>query len=509
MTDSDASMTSRRRPNIIVIMTDQQRVDTIAGWGADHMITPNLDRMVEAGISFRQAYAPGATCIAARAAMFTGMWPHTTGVYSFDRWAEHRNWVEDLNDAGYWCAGIGKMHFSPRDVPGGFHERVIVENPTNMTLLRGGADDDWGRYLSLHGQERPLGRNQEDPDWIAKHQGVPWHLDERFHSDVFIGNSAVAWINSHRGDRPIFLQVGFTGPHEPWDPLPRHLALYEDKEMPEPISREGELEEKPPQQQRIRRHHATTDHESQIDLEGATPEEIAEMRRHYYAKTTTVDEQIGRVLDALEARGYLENSLVIFCSDHGEMLGDHAMAYKWLMYDVITHVPMIIWDNRAGAQSVATPQEVHDLVSLIDIGPTVLQAAGVDIPTYFEGRSLVPYLEGASVDPHPYVFCEDNYQVMMRGTDYKLVYYIGQEAGELYDLREDPHELNNLWEDAAYESVKNKLHQDLLAWLASSTYWNAGYRRDRSRHYRMRWPTPENVNLHGRPSAENQHRERW
>jgi arylsulfatase A-like enzyme len=222
-----------------------------------------------------------------------------------------------------------------------------------------------------------------------------------------------------------------------------------------------------------------------------------------------VDEQIGRVLDALEARGYLENSLVIFCSDHGEMLGDHNMAYKWLMYDVITHVPMIIWDNREGSRSNAGNRQVDDLASLMDIGPTVLEAAGVDIPTYFEGRSLIPYLEGDSVDPHPYVFCEDNYQVMMRSTDYKLVYYIGQEAGELYDLESDPYELHNRWDEPAYERVKIELQQDLLAWLASSTYWNAGYRRDRSRHYRMRWPTSDNVNLHGRPSVGNQHRQRW
>ena len=96
--------------------------------------------------------------------------------------------MQDLADHGYWCVNIGKMHFSPRDVPGGFHERVIVENPTNMTQAMGGADDDWGRYLSFHGQTRPNGRNSTDPEWLSKHQGVPWHLEERFHSDVFIGS---------------------------------------------------------------------------------------------------------------------------------------------------------------------------------------------------------------------------------------------------------------------------------------------------------------------------------
>jgi arylsulfatase A-like enzyme len=339
---------------------------------------------------------------------------------------------------------------------------------------------------------------------------VPWHLEERYHSDVFIGQSAVSWIRDHHGERPLFLQVGFTGPHEPWDPMPRHLALYEGREMPRAVWREGELKTKPPQQARIRRHHATTQHESCIDLDGAGEADIARMRRHYYAKITTVDEQIGRVLEALEERGWLEDSLLVFCSDHGEMLGDHAMAYKWLMYEPIVRVPLII---RAGSRtrlgSVHQPGEVGDLVSLMDVGPTVMESAGIPIPTYFEGRSLLPYLRGEEATPREYVFSEDNYQVMMRGRRFKLVYYIGQEAGELYDLEQDPHELWNLWDDPAHREVRQGLLICLLDWLAGSSYWNAGYKRTRERDTLMRWPTAEDVNLHGRPSIENAFRSRW
>ncbi len=137
-------MSSRNRngskPNIVLIMTDQQRADTIGEWGMEHMITPALDRMARAGVSFTQAYCPGATCVASRAAMFTGMYPHNTGVYSFDRWADHRSWVHILSENGYRCVNIGKMHFSPRDVDGGFDERVVVENPTNMAHANGRPD---------------------------------------------------------------------------------------------------------------------------------------------------------------------------------------------------------------------------------------------------------------------------------------------------------------------------------------------------------------------------------
>ena len=480
------------QPNIVLIMTDQQRFDTIDAWGHDHMITPNMDRLAREGVSFRHAYCPGATCVASRAALFTGMYPHTTGVYTFQPWAEHRNWVQDLADAGYWCVNMGKMHFTPRDVPGGFHERVIVENPTNKNLANGGSDDDWGRYLSIHGIDRPNDRNQTDPDWLAKHQGVPWHHDERFHSDVFIGDSAVTWIENHRGSRPFFLQVGFAGPHEPWDPLPRHLAMYSDVEVPPAVSRQGELDDKPPQHVAHLDMHATTDHESQIGLRGATGDDIARMRRHYYANITTVDEKVGEVIDALGSRGYLDDSLVIFCSDHGELLGDHGLAYKWLMYDPITHVPLIMW--RPGDDGPS--RDVTDLVSLVDLGPTVLEAAGVQVPSYMEGRSLRAYLDGESIAPREFVFCEDNYQIMMRNTEHKLVYYIGQELGELYDLSDDPGELWNRWAHDDYATVKNDMLLRLLGWMATSNYYNAGYKQTRSRQTPMRWSN--NPYLHGR-----------
>jgi arylsulfatase len=482
------------KPNIIFIVTDQQRADTVAAWGHDHMVTPNMDRLAAQGVSFTKAFCPGATCVASRAAIFTGMYPHNTGVYSFDDWSRHRNWVHDLKDAGYWCVNIGKMHLNSQDVDDGFHERIVVENPTNLQRHNGGGDDDWGRFLSHHGQQRPNHRNHTDPDWLAKFQGVPWHLEERFHSDVFIGDAALGWLDSWRGDKPFFLEIGFTGPHEPWDPLPRHLELYDNKKMPPAISRNGELDNKPPQHKAHGQAFQDTQGEAQIDLDRATPEDIAAMRRHYCAKITTVDEKMGQVLDALEEKGMLDNSLVFFCSDHGEMLGDHGLPYKWLMYDCITHIPLIVCDFRGPEPKTGS---VDDIVSLMDLGPTILDAAGIKAPSYLEGRSLVPYLDGAGPTPREWVFCEDNYQIMMRGKRWKLVYYMGQEEGELYDLETDPHELYNLWEETAHQQRKLEMKAKLLDWLAASTYWNAGYRRNRKQQYNMRWPNKNSVALSG------------
>ena len=487
-------------------MTDQQRWDTIASWGHDHMITPAQDRLVAEGVSFTQAYCPGATCVASRAAMFTGMYPHNTGVYSFQPWADHRNWVQDLADGGYHCVNIGKMHFMPRDVDGGFHERVVVENPTGVDLAKGNVDDDWGRYLTFNGVDRPNNRHLTDPDWAVKLQGSVWHHDERFHSDAFIGDSAVNWIAHNAPRKPLFLQVGFTGPHEPWDPLPRHLELYADREIPPAATRPGELDEKPRQHEALKQNfaRATKHHESGIDMYLATDERVDRMRRHYYAKNTTVDEQLGRVLDALEEKGYLENSILIFCSDHGELLGDHSMAYKWLMYDPITHVPLIIRypDGSRGGE------RVNDLASLMDIGPTILEAAGIETPRYLEGRSLLAYGDeelAGSVAPRPFVVCEDNYQIMFRTQTHKMVYYIGETDGELYDLTADPDELWNRWSDNAYRETRDAMQRDLLSWLATSNYWSAGYKRERAASYDVRWPSPDNCNLQG-PAEPNPER---
>ncbi|MBO2944376.1 sulfatase-like hydrolase/transferase [Paenibacillus sp. F411] len=480
-----------KKPNLIVIMTDQQRFDTIAAHGHPHMITPNLDRFARLGVSFSQAYCPGATCVASRAAVFTGMYPHNTGVYSFGHWAHQRSWVHDLTAAGYHAVNIGKMHISPRDERMGFHERVIVENPTSDFLRNSGVDDDWGKLLSLHGRSRPLNRHRTDPQWRDKLQGIPWSMEEELHPDVFVADAAIGWIERHQPVRPVLLQIGFTGPHEPYDPLPRHLELYRERDVPLPVWREGELESKPPQHLAHQDFNNRFDHESQIAMPDATDEQLVEMRRHYYAKVTTVDEQLGRIMTKLEEKGYLEHALVLMMSDHGDMLGDHRLPYKWLMYDSVVRVPFLVWDRRrkegareerqfswSSEQREPATALVHEkLVSLMDVGPTLLEAAGVAVPSYLEGRSLLGLLEGREEIDRPYVYCEDNYLTMVRSATHKLVHYTGQEEqGELYDLTDDPHELYNRFDDANYEEVKRKLQAALLQWLLQSTYRTAAYK---------------------------------
>lgn len=484
------------RPNLILIMTDQQRFDTIAAAGFPHMVTPTLDALMRRSVAFSRAFCAGATCVASRAALFTGMYPHNTGTYSFFDWAHHRTWIQDLADAGYWCANIGKMHLQPRDASGGFHERIVVENPTSVNWGGGCGDDAWGRHLALHGHARPNHRHRTDPAWLGKFQSVPWSLPEHLHPDVFVGDSAVSWIDHHTPDRPLFLQIGFTGPHEPWDPLPRHLDAYRERSIPAPVDFPADLSVRPPQHAAHRDFHATTDHESVIDMRRATLADILHFRRHYYAKITTVDEQIGRIVASLERKGLLDNSLLVFCSDHGDMLGDHGLAYKWLMHESVVRVPFFIVPGPAFGGRARPPSMVDALVSLLDIGPTFLEAAGVPCPSHLEGRSLLPVLQGDAPPLRDHVFCEDNYQVMMRTPSHKLVVYLGQDEGELYDLSLDVDERRNLWREESARSLRDHLEQQLFRWLARSVYFNSPY-KTRDGRQKLRWPAKGDHALHG------------
>lgn len=477
-------------------MTDQQRADTIASLGAEHMLTPNIDTLTHNGASFSNAFCPGATCAPSRAAMFTGMYAHNTGAYSFNNWGHQRTWVHDLADSGYWCVNIGKMHFQPRDVAGGFHERTIVENPTSTSNWGGNGDDDWGKFLAFNDKERPNNRHRSDPAWIQRYQCIPWEWEESLHSDVFTADSACSWIKHWKNEQPLFLQIGFPGPHEPWDAPKRFVDLYEGKTLPPPVDFDCDLDTRPAQHKAIKRFHATCDHESRIDMPNASLEDVKRIRQHYFAKISLVDEQIGKVLTALEERGILDNSIVLFTSDHGDMLGDHGMAYKWLMYDSIVKVPLVIKDFRANQPS----KNVDALASLIDIGPTILDYADCVIPTRLEGKSLRAATEGKPNLPRDSVYCEDNYMIMRRTKTSKIIHYIGQTEGEYYDLEKDPNESHNLWHDSEYESSRNEDRFKLLDWLATSSYFNAGHKNQSSAEngtYPIRWHADGDNDIHG------------
>jgi len=462
----------QKKPNIVLIMTDQQRFDTISALGCAYMQTPNLDKLVENGVSYTNAFCCGATSVAARAALFTGMYPHNTGVYSFNNWSHHASWVRDLAEINYHCVNIGKMHISPIFENIGFHERRIIENKSQKFSMFGLPEDEWGWHLRMHGYERENQRHKTDPLWSEKRNAIIWDKAENLHSDIFCGNTATAWIKSYKWNKPLFLQIGFPGPHEPYDPPSRFIDMYEDKDIPAPVGQSEDLSNKPPQHLAFREYFKQTrNDESQIDLCHIADAELIRVRKHYYANITLIDEKIGEIVKTIEESGQLDNTVIIFTSDHGDNLGDHGLPYKWLMYDSITKIPLIIADFR---KNTGHGEIESGLVSHIDLGPTVLDMAGVNaIPSRLEGKSLFQ----KDFNEEEPVFCEDNYLIMMREKKFKIVYYIGQETeGELYDLSLDPAELDNQWHNEEYVEKKNTMLLKIFKWLAMSNYRNTRYK---------------------------------
>lgn len=465
------------RPNIILIMTDQQRADTIGALGAPWMQTPHLDRLATEGAAFTECFVNSPVCVGARASLFTGKYPHGCQVFSnFQPWEP--TWVKSLAGQGYHCVNIGKMHINPYDAPGGFHQRFMMENKDRPLFLEErdrAIYDEWDK--ALHGRKlvKPSRYNRyaADPEGYKKALGAfVWDLDPDMHPDNFIGDTANWWIRDRKNDDPLFLQIGFPGPHPPYDPLPEMLERYADTDIPLPAVSEEELRAQPRAQQMLRDNMISFNFDSIAWRRGATPADLLRLRRHYAANVTMIDIQVGRILEALDARGYLDNALVIFTSDHADALGDHGHIQKWTMYDTVLRVPLLFWSKNL---PIAAGRR-DDLVQMFDIAPTILEAAGLEIPQDFEARSLWGALENrAGYAPRDAVYSElarDHIQtgsefiVMRRDRKWKIVVYLDDTYGELYDLANDPGEVRNLWNDPAHREMRSELATGCLGWVA-------------------------------------------
>ncbi len=477
---------AEERPNIVFIVTDQQRFDTIAALGYDHMETPHLDRLVREGVAFTNCHVTAPSCAPSRASLFTGYYPHATGVLkNADPWTH--SWVEDLNRSGYHCVNVGKMHTSPFSAPCGFHERYVVENKDRYLEGRW-FFDEWDKALASRGlvkQQRELYRKR--PDYKERLGAFTWDLPEDLHSDVFVGNTARWWLENYPRTEPLFLQIGFPGPHPPYDPTPGYLERYADKDLPLQEVTQEDLARQPACFQSMRAHNAEVDHDSVVHLLEPAEAQRLDQRRHYLANVTMIDDMVGEIMKCLESQGYLENSVVIFTSDHGDCLTDHGHSQKWTMYEQVTRVPMIVWSPGRFSGGRA----VDDLVQLMDIGPAVLELAGVAPDPSMEARSVLPVLEGKEWEGRDYVFAEQArdgnfpdaaFMTMVRDRRWKLVHLLGEQrdagpdrpAGQLFDLAKDPEERVNYWSDPAHAEKKRDLLDVLLEWRLESGVRTAG-----------------------------------
>ena len=445
---------SDERPNILWICSDQQRYDTISGLNNALLNTPNIDSLAASGVAFERAFCQSPICTPSRASFLTGMYPDAIHACcnGNERWAEAAPLVTALlAEAGYDCALAGKFHLAgaykrvePRPENDGYRLFHWSHDPTDI-WESGHAYADW-----LGEQGHKLGELIEEPHKIPP----------RLHQTTWCSDRAIDFIEADHAGQPWLMSVNFFDPHEPFDPPQPYLDRFDPESLPGPAFRESDLES----QARLR------------DIDFGTrcrrPEEFNAkwIQAAYYAMIELIDDNVGRMLEALDRTGQRDNTIVIYMSDHGEMLGDHGLLLKGCrFYEPLVRVPLIM--SWRGEFLEGTRRQA--LVELLDIAPTLLEAAGLPIPARMQGRSLMPLLrDPAATDQHRefvrsiyfHVILPawkdtyfGSYGSMYRDERYKLAVYHGHGLGELYDLEADPDEFDNLWDDPGHSALKLRL----------------------------------------------------
>ena len=298
-----------------------------------------------------------------------------------------------------------------------------------------------------------------------------------------MGDFAKWWLSTKPIDKPLFMQIGFPGPHPPYDPVPRHLEAYEDRELElQPVTKE-DLESQPPPFKVMRQHNVEVDHDSVVHQIYPTEEQRLRQRRHYLANVTMIDEKVGELLELMGERGYLENAVVIFTSDHGDCLTDHGHSQKWTMYDQIMRVPMLVW----APERFTGGRKVDGLIQNMDIGMTILELAGATIPKTIEAESVLAALRGEEWSGREYLYAEQTkdgiytegpFMTMVRNRNWKLVHFLDAPFGQLFDLQNDPDEMQNLWDDPAGRKAKAELLTELREWHIRSQVHTAAWSED-------------------------------
>ena len=452
------------RPNVLWVCSDQQRWDTLGCYGNSTVRTPHIDALAAKGMLFERAFCQSPICTPSRGSFLTGRYPRTcrTRQNGADIPADEVLVTKLLHDAGYVCGLSGKLHLStcnPRVVHG--TERRI-DDGYDQFFWSHDAGDQWAtneyhQWVRARGREA-VRRRSDQSEYVQI--GPP----EEDHQTTFCVEKATQFIrNAASQDHPWLFSLNIFDPHHAFDPPESYLMPYLDRlgEIPLPSYKEGELADKPVWQ--------GIDHRGAYGGAAGLPyPQMSEtdhrmVRAAYWAMCDLIDAQVGRLLGVLDETGQAKNTLVVYMSDHGEMLGDHGIYLKGpYFYEPAIHVPLIVsWPGHVPAGRSPA------MVELLDLPQTLLDAAGVDHHPGMQGRSLWPLLGGkAPGDRHREdIYCEyynampwhrdPTAQATMVRTDrYKLVVDHAHAAGELYDLETAPTETRNLWADPGYAGVK-------------------------------------------------------
>lgn len=450
-------------PNILFVLLDQCRPDVLG------RATPNVNALARRGARFEHCYAASPLCQPSRASIVTGRFPTHHGVCGnmnepIGAGERADTFMQHLKSCGYHTALIGKHHYidsynlnvdSTRDDDelkdyGFDHVWQVADDGENLHN-----EDRFTHHLSRQGRLDEYRRIQKERAWGLGE--FPYEPGESV--DGYIGERAVEYIRDYAGDEPLYLNVGFVGPHPPyWTPKP-YDAMFSPEEMAAPLGVEDPVEI-----ERVRR-----------------------IRAHYWGKVALIDHYVGQLAEALDGKGMLENTLIVFTADHGDMLGDFGIMDKRFFREPSVSVPLVMagpgveFNPRVGATVCKA------LVSGVDLYPTFLQAAGSDSPhgeLWRDGRSLLD-IAAERAERRTAVYSELGAQMMVRDADWKLVYDAeGGGVEQLFNLRHDPQELDNLAGIPAYQGVETGLVEKLLTRLICMTHHT--HDKERARLQRVR-----------------------
>lgn len=470
----------KRPPNVLLIFTDQQRWDTLAAYGNKVIRTPNLDQIAREGAVFENAITPCPICMPARACTVSGYTAGKIGILDnyYPQNIDPRDTLAtQLSRAGYYTQAIGKMHFSnrPYEETYGMNGMILSEETRGVRFSESVDDiqyDDYDRFLienKMWGWDKPpeIGYNEIKP--------LINHLPKEFHVTQWCGDLTVDWLKRKRPkDKPFFLWTSFVKPHVPYD-CPEHLQeLYSEEEMPQPWVSGKDGTSKNPYFHQYRE-------TKEFNLYSETASRRA--RAYYYANITFIDEQVGRILNTLREEGLAENTLVIFTSDHGDLMGDHGLWYKSFGYEGSIHVPLLMWWPGI----IAPGTRCAEITSLLDLFPTIAGCAGIESCGERPGNNLIEYISGNSQKTCDLgiseIFSPPNYMLHIRTKEWKYLFYQNGGFAELYNLKNDPHELVDLADDFKYRKIKEELIDAAVEWLIK--YGNPDYALDKNRKLRV------------------------
>ncbi len=474
-TGCNSAQQVKKKPNLLFIITDEQRTNTMAAYGNTKIKTPNLNRLADQSFVFRNAYVTQPVCTPSRAAIMTGLYPHTSGCVS------NNIPLNDsipafpglLNDADYQTAYMGKWHLGDEIYPQqGFNTWVSIEDLYSSHFRPNRDQNDRSSYhhwLIKNGFKPDRNGNKFSREFAAK-------LPLEYSKPHFLAEHACQYLEQNK-DKPFILYLSFLEPHMPFTgPLD---SLYDPSYVDLPENFSDTFGPNDPLRYRLKRENA-------IKHYGSKESDIRALIARYWGLVTEVDQSVGTVLDKLRQLGLDDHTIVVYTTDHGDMMGAHAMVEKQVMLQEAVHVPFLLKDPLINRQQ----QFIDQPVSQIDIVPTLLDLMGKHVPERLQGKSLVPVLKGKK-DQKSYVYIEwnpdDNYrngvnkhtkiaseeEIKQVGTSstigviapdgWKLC-LSEKDKNQLYNLNEDPLETTNLYDDPKYQSRIRMLTEKIWEW---------------------------------------------